>query len=113
MMTLVENYEEIGSHFKLDSESYLDALNDALVSHGLEDAQCHGRLLVMQEVLCQLVTNRDSCDQSLARVFYAKDIMVLRNKEANDAGYVEVLENPPSSIDIKAIILARSKDSCF
>jgi hypothetical protein len=80
MMTLVENYEERGSHFKLDSDAYLNALNDTLVSLALEDAQCHGRLLVIQDTLCQFVTNRDASDQSLARLFYAKDVMVLRNK---------------------------------
>lgn len=67
----------------------------------------------MQDVLCELNPNRDQTDQPLARLFYAKDIMLLRSKEPSEAALIEIMENPPSDMDIKELIVTRHKESAF
>ena len=92
----------------LNHEAYQLALTQTLAQLAVEDVTCHGRYLVMKDILCDLTEHQQLTDEQLA-LFYAKDILTLRGKEATEEAIEEMRQNLPSESEISDIIKKRTQ----
>lgn len=79
----------------------------------MEDANEHGRLLTMKEILTSLTLEKQLDEQHLA-CMYAKDISVLRRVGTCEQETIEeIIQQVPDAAEINEIIMRRREQSKF
>ena len=110
--TLTMKYEKRAGNDKLDEDVYREVLTNTIKDFALEDASCHGRLLVMLEEPVGLTSDGKLSDTALD-LFHAKEILANSGREVTKEGIDEIVAAPVDANGIESIMQLRIEESHF
>ena len=105
--TLIMRYEERASKDKLNEDVYREVLTNTIKDFALEDASCHGRLLVMLEELVGLTSDGKLNDAALD-MFHTKEVLANTGwSEATKESVGDLMAAPVDANEIENIMRLR------